>query len=149
MLGRDVLVLELARLVEGAVEHTREGGPDLRLLRAALDGRLAAQGCLCLGAELGRVRDELLRQLLVEEREDEMLGVDLRVAHPARELLRRADGFLRFEREPVEVHYARLLSGSVGSCQSTSSRLYCRSTSRICSRSSRSIRSIRRCTFWS
>ena len=34
------------------------------------------------------VGDELLRQLLVEEREQQVLGIDLGVAHPARELLR-------------------------------------------------------------
>ena len=104
VLGGDVLVVQLLRLVEGTVKNLGEGGADLRLLLRALDGGLCRQPSLGLGAERRSRLDELLRQLLVEECEQQVLGVDLRVAHPARELLRAADGFLRLERELVEVH---------------------------------------------
>jgi hypothetical protein len=67
VLGRDVLVVHALRLVEGPVEHLRERGADLRLLRRALDRRLAAQRGLGLRAQRSRVRNELLRQLLVEQ----------------------------------------------------------------------------------
>ena len=128
---------QLARLVEGAVEHAREGGADLRLLRTALDRRLAAQASSRPAARSSAgVRHELLRQLLVEQREQQVLGIDLRVAHPARELLRGADGLLDLERELVEVHLVppsvRAASGS--SRQSTSSRA-CTGVRRRASRS--------------
>jgi hypothetical protein len=42
VLRGDVLVFQLPRLVEGAVEDAREGGGDPRLLGAALNGGLAA-----------------------------------------------------------------------------------------------------------
>ena len=89
VLGRDVLVLELARLVVGAVEDARERAPRPAAAARALDGRLAAQRRLGLGAQLGGVRDQLLRQLLVEQREQQVLGIDLRVARGARAPARR------------------------------------------------------------
>jgi hypothetical protein len=94
VLGRDVIVLELLRLVGGAVEHARERGRDLRLLLGPLRGRLGAQRRLGLGAQLARVGHELLRQLLVEEREQQMLGVELGVAESPPELLGRGDRIL-------------------------------------------------------
>jgi len=60
-----------------------------------------------------RLEDELSRQLLVEEREHEVLGIQLRVAHAARQLLRGCDRFLGLDRELVEVHQRR--SGSISS----------------------------------
>ena len=71
-----------------------ERGRNVRLLRRAVDRRLRAERRLGLRTQRGRIGDELLRQLLVEEREHEVLGVELRVPHPARELLRSRDGFL-------------------------------------------------------
>src|SRR5215207_479176 len=104
MFGRDVVVVHALRLVERLVEDLREGRADLRLLRRALDRRLAAQRGLRLRAQPSRVGDELLRQLLVEQREQQVLGVELRVAHPARKLLRSAYGLLALECQLVEVH---------------------------------------------
>ena len=88
VLGRDVVVLELPRLVGGAVEQARERGAGGRLLRGALDRRLRAQLRGRLGAERGRVGHELLHELLVEQRQQQVLGVELGVAVAAGELLR-------------------------------------------------------------
>ena len=104
MLRCDVLVLELLRLVDGAVEHLRERGGHAGLLLRALDARLLRERRLGLSTQRVRVGDELARQLLVEEREQQMLGVELGVAAPARELLRCRDGLLGLDRELVEVH---------------------------------------------
>ena len=59
-----------------------------------------------------RTLDERLRQLLVEEREDQMLRIHLRVALSQCLVHRRGHGFLRLECQLVEVHLA-FLSGSV------------------------------------
>ena len=104
MLGRDVVVLHPLRLVGGLVEHAREGGGDVRLLLHPLHGRLRAQRSLGLRAQLRSVGHELLRQLLVEQRQQQVLRVELGVAHPARKLLRRRDGLLALECQLVEVH---------------------------------------------
>ena len=79
VLGRDVVVLELARLVGGAVEDAREGRADLRLLRAALDRGLRAQRRLGLRPQGGGVGDELRGELLVEQREQQVLRIELGV----------------------------------------------------------------------
>ena len=72
----------------------------MRLLRGALHGRLLRELGLALGPQRvdrhAGALDERPRQLLVEQREAEVLGVDLGVAAPARELLRGGDGFSRF-----------------------------------------------------
>jgi hypothetical protein len=104
MLRGDVVVLELLRLVEGAVQHLRERGRDLRLLLRALDARLLRETRLGLGAQRFGVGDELPRELLVEQREEQMLGIELGVAQPARQLLRGRDGLRRLDRELVEIH---------------------------------------------
>ncbi len=69
MLGRDVLVLQLLRLVGRLVEDARERGAGLRLLRGALDRGLRGERRLGLGAQRGGIGHELRRQLLVEQRE--------------------------------------------------------------------------------
>ena len=109
VLRGDVLVLELSRLVGGAVEHLRERRGDARLLLRTVDARLLRERGLGLRAQRLRVGNELARQLLVEQREQQVLGIELGIAAPARELLRRGDRFLRFHGELVEVHY--VLSG--------------------------------------
>jgi hypothetical protein len=55
---------------------------------------LRTQPCLGFGAQRRSRLDELLRQLLVEQREYQVVRVELGVSHPARELLRGRDGFL-------------------------------------------------------
>ena len=120
MLGRDVLVLELPHLLLRPVEDAAELGGGVRLLRGALHGRLLCKLGLALGPEridrLAGALDERPRQLLVEERDAEMLGVDLGVATPARELLRGRDGLSALDGQPIEVHLA--LSGrSPPSCR--------------------------------
>ena len=71
VLGRDVVVLELLALPVGAVEHARERGRDVRLLLAALDRRPRGELPLGVGAEALPVGE----QLLVEQREQQVLGV--------------------------------------------------------------------------
>ena len=81
MLRRDVVVFQPLRLVAGLVEHAREGGRDIRLLLRALDRRLRAQRRLGLRAQLRRIGNELLRELLVEQRQQQVLGIELGIAH--------------------------------------------------------------------
>ena len=109
MLGRDELVLELPHLLLGLVEDAARTRPRRAAAGcAALHGRLLRQRRLGLRAQLGDGRagalDERARQLLVEERERQVLGVDLGVAAAARELLRGRDGLLGLDRQLVEVH---------------------------------------------
>ena len=61
----------------------------------------------------GRVRNELRRQLLVEQREQEVLRIELGMRVAARELLRGGDRLLRLDGEPREVHQC-LLAGWSG-----------------------------------
>src|SRR5215211_3964009 len=109
VLGREVLVLEPAHLLLGVLEHSRERGGDARLLGGgALDGGLRGERRLGLGTQLGHglagPLEERARQLLIEERERQVLGVDLRVAVPAGELLCAGGGLLGLDREAVEIH---------------------------------------------
>jgi hypothetical protein len=53
----------------------------------------------------------LARQLLVEQREQQVLGIELGIARAARQLLRCGDGFLSLDGQLVEVHCQFLLSG--------------------------------------
>jgi hypothetical protein len=105
VLGRDVLVLELPHLVLGAVEHARERGADLRLLRPSAHDRqpLDLAHRLLLDCASALV-EERARQVLAEQCEQQVVGRDLRVAAAARELLGGGDRLLRLERQTVEVH---------------------------------------------
>ncbi len=96
VLGRDELVLELAHLLLGAVEDLAEGAGGLRLqVVGALHRGLALQVGLGLRTNLrGALAEQRLRQLLVEERQQQMLGMDLGVAAAARKLLRSGDRLL-------------------------------------------------------
>jgi hypothetical protein len=99
VLGRDVVVLELSALLIRAVEKRRKGDRDPRLLgHASLHGRPLRKPLLdgpADGVDLGAgALDERPRQLLVEDRNREVLGIDLGVAEPARELSRGRDGLL-------------------------------------------------------
>ncbi len=113
MLGRHVVVLHSLRLVERRVQNARELRRHRGLLLRAFDARLRRERRLGMRAQRVRVGDELARQLLVEEREHEVLGIELGVAHAARQLLRGCDRFLGLDRELVEVH--QRLSGSISS----------------------------------
>jgi len=66
--------------------------------------RLLCEACVGLGAERARVRHELPRQLLVEQREQQVLGIELWVARPARQLLCCGDCLLGLDGQLVEVH---------------------------------------------
>jgi hypothetical protein len=109
VLGRHVLVLHALRLVECLVEHARELRADLRLLLRALDARLGRECRLRSSAKCVLVGHELARQLLVEQREQQVLGVELGIGGAARKLLRSGDRLLGLDRQLVEIHY--VLSG--------------------------------------
>ena len=117
VLGGEELVLEPAHLLLGLVEQRREVGRGPRLLGRALDGRLRGERGLGAGAHVGHAApgalDERARKLLVEQREQQVLGVDLGVAGAAGQLLRGADRLLRLGCQPREVHVLFVGSGSV------------------------------------
>ena len=89
------------------VEHAAEPRRRLRLT-AARHGRQLPQSRLRLRAELARpvagAIDERPRQLLVEERDRQVVGRELGVAGAARELLRRGDRLLALQCQLLEVH---------------------------------------------
>ena len=73
------------------------------------------RGCTFAGAGRRRPAGELLlglgaqplpvgEELLVEQREQQVLGIDLGIPAPARQLLRSRDGLLALDRQPVEIH---------------------------------------------
>ncbi len=108
-----------SRMVSKARSRARaERGRGLRLRVAPGDRGLAAEARLGLGPQVGGTVagpvDERARQLLVEEREQEVVGRQLRVAHAARELLRAGDGLLRLQRQLLE--RPRQLLGHRGCC---------------------------------
>ncbi len=109
MLGRDVVVLEPAPLVVGAVEHARERRGDVRLLLPALRGRERGELLLGVRAQRAPVGEELL----VEQSQQQVVGRDLGIAPPARELLRGSDRLLRLDRQLVEVHVSSVLGRSL------------------------------------
>ena len=113
VLGGDVLVVHRSRFVRSAIEEIAESLRCRRLLGRSLHSRSVRELCLGFGAKR-RSRntgalDERARKLLVEERDAEVLGVDLGVAAAARKLLRGGDRLSRLDRQPVEVHL--VLSG--------------------------------------
>ena len=99
MLDGDELVAELAHLVLGPVEDACRGGRGAHLqVRRALGARAAREVGLGLLRERGRAGacalGERLRQLLLEQREQQVLGVDLGVGVPPRQLLAGGDRLL-------------------------------------------------------
>ena len=108
VLDRDELVVELARLVEGVVEHLPEGSARLRLRVRAGDGRQRSQARLGFCQDRARVGARALeqrpRQLLLEQRHGEVVPGQLRIARTARQLLRAGDGLTGLDRQLVEVH---------------------------------------------
>ncbi len=112
VLGRDVVVLELRAVLVGLVEHARERRRCVRLLRAALHGRQR------IDAPLG-VRPQLLpvgEEILVEQREQQVVGRDLGVAAPARNVLRSRNGLLALDRQLLEIHVSSQLVRLAGVC---------------------------------
>src|SRR5687767_1576347 len=100
MLDRDELVVERAHLLLAAVEDLGERSRGARLLSGdSADGRLSRELRFTpLSDRVDRVSrplHERARELLVEQRDAQVLRVDLRIAAPARELHRGADSFLR------------------------------------------------------
>ena len=96
-------------------------------LSAARDGRQLTHARLRLraqrrGAVPGTV-DERPRQLLLEERDRQVVGRELRVARAPRELLGARDRFLRLERQLVEVHVTPSSRDADSRRYRTSSRL--------------------------
>ena len=104
-----------ARISSKALSSTRRNARrGLRLRGAARDRGLVPHACLCLGAQLrgavARAIDERSRQVLLEQRDRQVIRRELGIAQPARKLLRARDRLLRLECQLVEVHY-RLLAG--------------------------------------
>ncbi len=107
VLARDEVVLELRALSIGAVEHLPERRRGLRQrLRAT---RRRSRCCLLLG--LGAKVLPVGEELLVEQREQQVLRIDLRVTAAARQLLRGSDRLLALDRQLVEVHQSFLRTG--------------------------------------
>ena len=98
VLDRDELVAELPHLVERAVEGAGEACGGLRLA-AAGHGRQLTEARLGLGAQrVGAVSgaiDERARQLLVEQRDHQVVRRQLGVAGAPRDLLSGGDRLLR------------------------------------------------------
>ena len=110
VLGRDVVVLELAPLVVGAVEHPRERRRDVRLLlrRPARSAARRASAPPRRAARASRRRAPGRAARAAGGRGD------LGVAAPARELLRGGDRLLRLDGQPVEIHVCSVLVRFVG-----------------------------------
>jgi hypothetical protein len=119
VLDRDELVAELRRFLERPVEHAAEARPRLGH-RAPGDRRLLAQPRLRLGAErvrlAARALDERPGELLVEQRDREVIGGHLGVPETARELLSSRDRLAALHCQLVEVHGS---PRAVGQCRPT------------------------------
>src|SRR5205085_1287703 len=96
----------------------------IRLLLSALHARQGVDLLLGVRAQRAPVGEERL----VEEREQQMLGRDLGVRPPPRELLRGGHRLLALDRQLVEVHQVFLSSDCAGR-YTTRSRRYWRCTS--------------------
>jgi hypothetical protein len=112
VLGRHVVVLHALRRVERLVKQLRDLRRHVRLLLRAVDARLGGERRLRVRAQRVRVGYELARQLLVEQRDEQMLRIELRIARAARKLLRCGDGLLALDRQLVEIQSLHLLSGN-------------------------------------
>ena len=101
-----------AHLVERPVEHATDRGRGPGLRGAARHGRLCAQPRLGVGAQRigigGCALEQGAWQLLVEQRDAQVLGVELGIAEPARELLRAGDRLAALDRQLVEIHVSLL-----------------------------------------
>ena len=100
MLGRDVVVAHQLAFLVRAVEHARERRGRVRLLLAALHGRQRRHLALGVGAQRLPVGEELL----VEQRQQQVLGGQLGVAAAPRRVLRGSDRLLALDCQLVEVH---------------------------------------------
>ena len=107
VLGRAVVVLEPLHLIPGRVEDGLEPGAHVLPARAA-DLREAANLGLDVPPDRVRTGAELRQQgaddavLLLDEREQEVLGLELLVAFTVRQRLRGLDRLLRLDGELVE-----------------------------------------------
>jgi hypothetical protein len=110
MLGRDVLVLEPLRLLPRPVDHALEARGGILPPAAAPDlGQLVdlglhlARDCLRPGPQLGEQRPHHAL-LLLQEREQQVLGLDRLVVALIREGLRGLDRFLGLDGQLVQPH---------------------------------------------
>ena len=79
----------------------------------------ALHGRQCIDAPLG-VRPQLLpvgEEILVEQREQQVVGRDLGVAAPARNVLRSRNGLLALDRQLLEIHVSSQLVRLAGVCE--------------------------------
>ena len=100
VLGRDEVVAHQLAFLVGALEHAREGRGRVRLLLAALHGRQRRHLALGVGAQRLPAGEELL----VEQRQQQVLGGQLGVAAAQRRVLRGSDRLLALDCQLAEVH---------------------------------------------
>ena len=112
MLDRHVVVLHALGLALGAVEHLGERTRDAHVTRraASADPRAPLERALDVGAERVDVdagaRQQAWREpvALLEQREQQVVGVDLRVAVAQRRCLGLVQRLLRLLGQPARVH---------------------------------------------
>ena len=138
MLGADVLVLHPIGFGLGLVRHELQprrhpglrSAVGLRELREQLAGAAADRAGIGrqLAQELGN--DPLA---LLDQGDEQVLGLDLRVIHRRGQLLRAGESVAGFFSELVDVHYQLSALGSrlsADSCELTASRAHCKNRCR-------------------
>src|SRR5947208_2726948 len=115
MFDGNEFILHGARFIRSAVQGLRKRRRDAGLLGRALQARPRREPLLGFRAQRGRRRtcalDQRLRQVLVEERKQQMLGVQLGIARAARQLLGACDGLLALKGESAEIHLSSVIRG--------------------------------------
>src|SRR6266852_8956391 len=119
MLGRNILVLELLRLIERALDH-RVGRRTQMLLRDACDLRKVLElrfdfSGQHLGAHAQACHQRKHNAVgLADQGSKQVHGLDLLLVVPGGELLRLLQGLLSFHCEFVKAHHGLLLSREPG-----------------------------------
>jgi hypothetical protein len=110
VLAGDVLVLELLGLLGGLVQHVLQAPPHVDVGGGPAHLRLLIEGCLHLAGDRLGIHAQLPQQrtghalLLLEEREQQVLGRDLLMVALISEIPRRAQRLLRLDGQLFESH---------------------------------------------
>ncbi len=108
MLGRGVVVTQPPGLLLGALDHAL--GARVERQRAALDPGPSGEEGRELAPETGQVHAQAPQRLGgdsvigLEQRGQQVLGIEHRAVHPLGELLGRNDGLLGLLGEAIELH---------------------------------------------